>query len=137
MKFRLSTSKILDISKVNLVSYFAKVPQRDPFLFFFYKKSNVMVIHVAYLYEKSLTGAQLLSGVSQRMIKLEDQMGTLASSMVAIMKKMDALVKERSSSPQRSKFNRSPQRNFQRSRSPSCSPSPDPRCFHCGETGHF
>lgn len=79
-------------------------------------------------------------GVTRRMIKLEDQMGTLASSMEAIMKKMDALVRDRSASPQRTRFNRSPQRNFQQQTRPSSrspSPSPDPRCFHCGGAGHY
>lgn len=76
-------------------------------------------------------------GVTQRMTKLEDQMGSLASSIEAVMKKMEALVRERPASPQRFRFNRSPQRNFERTRSPSRSPSPDLRCFHCGGTGHF
>lgn len=71
------------------------------------------------------------------MTKLEDQMGSLASSIEAVMKKMEALVRERPASPQRFRFNRSPQRNFERTRSPSRSPSPDPRCFHCEGTGHF
>lgn len=67
-------------------------------------------------------------------------MGTLASSMEAIMKKMDALVRDRSASPQRTRFNRSPQRNFQQQTRPSSrspSPSSDPRCFHCGGAGHY
>ena len=81
--------------------------------------------------------------VQTRMSRLEEHMGTLSSNMEIIMQKIETLVKERSSSPQQSKYSpspqrsRSPQRVYQRSRSPSRSPSPSSKCYHCGGEGHF
>lgn len=67
--------------------------------------------------------------VTHRLSKLEDHMGTLTSGMRDIMKKMEALVRERSSS-------RSPRRQQMRTTSKSPSPS-GRRCYQCGGIGHF
>lgn len=56
-------------------------------------------------------------GVKERMSRLEIHIGTLKSDMQTIMNQMEALVKIRSQSPQRSL-----------SRSPTRSPSPGLKC---------
>lgn len=67
--------------------------------------------------------------VTHRLSKMEDHMGTLTSGMRDIMKKMEALVRERSSS-------RCPKRQQMRTTSRSPSPS-GRRCYQCGGIGHF
>lgn len=67
--------------------------------------------------------------VTHRLSKMEDHMGTLTSGMRDIMKKMEALVRKRSSS-------RCPK--HQQMRTTSRSPSPSGRrCYQCGGIGHF
>lgn len=60
------------------------------------------------------------------MSRLESHIGSLKSDMQTIMRQMEALVKIRSESPQRSLL-----------RSPTKSPSPELKCYQCGGTGHF
>lgn len=67
--------------------------------------------------------------VTHRLSKLKDHMGTLTSGMGDIMKKMEALVRERSSS-------RCPKRQQMRTTSRSPSPS-GRRGYQCGGIGHF
>lgn len=67
--------------------------------------------------------------VTHRLSKMEDHMGTLTSGMRDVMKKMEALVRERSSS-------RCPKRQQMRTTSRSPSPS-GRRCYQCGGIGHF
>lgn len=76
--------------------------------------------------EKLQVNAVNKEGVRERMSRLESHIGSLKSDMKTIMKQMEALVKLKSESPQRSL-----------SRSPIRSLSPGLKCYHCGETGHF
>lgn len=76
--------------------------------------------------EKLQVKAVNKEGVRERMSRLESHIGSLKADMQTIMKQMEALVKIKSESPQRSV-----------SRSPIRSPSPGLKCYHCGGTGHF
>jgi hypothetical protein len=74
--------------------------------------------------------------MKQRVSRLEEDLGSLKTSVDSVLRKMDALLRERSSSrsPQRSRGMRSPLRS---NSSLSRSPSPNNRCFHCSGLGHF
>lgn len=76
--------------------------------------------------EKLQVNAVNKEGVTERMSRLESHIGSLKSDMQTIMKQMEALVKIKSESPQRSL-----------SRSPIRSLSPGLKCYHCGGAGHF
>lgn len=76
--------------------------------------------------EKLQVNAVNKEGVKERMSRLESHIGSLKSDMQTIMKQMEALVKIKSESPQRSL-----------SRSPIRSLSPGLKCYHCGGAGHF
>lgn len=76
--------------------------------------------------EKLQVNAVNKEGVRERMSRLESHIGSLKSDIQIIMKQMEALVKIKSESPQRSL-----------SRSPIRSLSPGLKCYHCGGAGHF
>lgn len=69
--------------------------------------------------EKLQVNAVNKVGVRERMSRIESHIGSLKSDMQTIMKQMDALVKIKSESPQRSL-----------SRSPIRSLSPGLKCYH-------
>jgi hypothetical protein len=74
--------------------------------------------------------------MQQRVSRLEEHLGSLKTGVDAVLREMDALIRERSfsRSPQRSMGMQSPLRS---NSSPSKSPSSNNRCFHCNGLGHF
>jgi hypothetical protein len=74
--------------------------------------------------------------MTQRVSRFVEHLGSLKTSVDAVLRKMDALLRERSSSRslQRSRGMQSPLRS---NSSPSRSPSPNNHCFHCNGLEHF